>query len=1184
MTGPAIAPADLQQSPSFSDAEYDDVAAQLSAQYRIEDAKRKKTPAVPSGVAQRISDFFSGLLPDRNTPRKYGQAVVRGVVDAGREAGRTLTDLAVSTGAMSAPGTKPGPRPDADFITRFLDTPLIDSKPMTDAEVDGLVGKRQEGAAGFVTSAAQFATGMTVAGEALKPIELLSKVPVLARAVAGGLSDMTVFDPYKQRLSNMIETGPAWLRNPLTKFLSADSTDTEAVARLKSGLEGMMTGYAVDKFVAGVRVLRSIGKDDSPEAVRDAISAVDAVKHEPAIHGPIVVKPEEDGTFILSAEQSQRALTSIGETGYAPRFNDPLDAEATASSMNGAILNARQPVASLTEEQVNQVKSVATSLAEQPRTLADTNRLLEGTDFNFNYTSSPDDAKSVIEAISEVLPDATTGMRNTAASGLGQTHAETVRLAEGLLEGLDGEQTVNAISKAFDNTERLPQIITATRTYMYGLGRKVMQLSRAADMNPENGVAFNELKTALEHLWEIHANLSGTSSNVGRALNAHQIEVGADGASMGVKTATAAVEDAPLAKLSKSELLALARQITMAEGDPSQILAAMRGSRKLAEVATPSPALMDRVNSFRMEAMLSGPKTQIVNAVNNALVAFQMPLEYWWGGVISRNSALREQGADQLAGLFMESREAFRAAAKSFRTNANYLDEVGSLVQDSGVNSGNPINGLVKLAKLPSRLLMTTDEFFKTLSYRSSVRAQSLRLARSQGITDPTELGARMADDMKAAFALDGSATNPVALQFARTATFQNPLEAGTYAGDFQNFVQTHPAMRLIVPFVRTPVNLFKYAWQRTPLLNRFTQEWKADIAAGGDRAAVARAKTQMGMMIYSGGAMLAYQHLITGSGPKNPALRKQWLEAGNQPYSVKVPGVGWMSYRRGDPTFTPLGLVADFAAISGELRADTIEENAAAIMASIASNITSKTFMEGVTETLDAISSGDGFRMEKLLSNTATSFIPNFLRQINPDPVFREARSMIEQAAARVPGMSTELEPRRNLLGEPIMKPPGYFNQTLNPFTVMSDPGEHDVQQELVKLGKAMSMPSEMHGNVNLADRTSYDNGTGQSPYDRMLELVSKSRDGEPNLRTALSKKIKSEEWANASDGTEQYPGGKKFEIASLIISKYQDRAFKQVLDEYPKLKDALHLVKANKRAALRIASPDTTTRPQFP
>lgn len=1239
MTGPSLTPADTQQG--YTDAEWNDVATQLHDQYVREQAKKKlATPPSSSlsGIGHRLSDFFASVMPDKNTPRKYGQAIVRGVADAGSEAGNTLNEISTSVGALR--------RKKNSFIPDWMTAPIFGSntgdKVMSDAEVDARIGQRQEGAAGFITNATQFATGFALAGEALKPLEFLSKVPTLARAVAGGLSDMTVFDPYKARLSNMVQDGPTWLRNPLTQFLAADHNDNAAEARLKSGLEGMMTGYAIDKFVAGVKVLRAIGRDATPEEVKTALNSAHDIKYEPNIHGPVKVTPEEDGTFTL--ENTQEAVPptidrrkpdasvlerkpTIGEMEFhirrrdmsfdqfvntyphfrdyvtadeyaqvksemlsrgdtyspLPKFNDAVTADANAASMNQAYLNAKQPVAELTADQVNQVKSVATSIAEQPRTLAEANALLDGTDFNFNYTASPDEAKSVIEAISRQLPEATTGMRNTGASGLGQTHAETVKLADDLLAGLDGEQAVNAIRKAFDNTVDLPQMQTAARIYLHGLGRKVAQLGRVADADPENAVAFNELKTAMEHLWDIHANLAGTISNTARTLDANKIIVGPDGAMLAAakSVASAVAEDAPLAKLSKSELLALARQITMADGDPNQILDAMRASQRLAEVARPSPTLMDRVNNFRMQSMLSGPKTQIVNALNNAIVAFQMPTELWWGGLTSGRTALREQGADQLTGLFMESREAFRAAAKAFRTGANYLDESGSLVSDSGLNASNPMSGLVKLANLPSRMLMTSDEFFKNLSYRSSVRAQSLRLAREQGITDPTELATRVADDMRAAFALDGSATNPIALQFARTATFQNPLEAGTYAGDFQRFVQDHPAMRLVVPFVRTPVNLFKYAWQRTPLLNRFTQEWKADIAAGGDRAAVARAKTQMGMMMYSGAAMLAYQHLITGSGPKNSALRAQWLAAGNQPYSVKVPGVGWMSYRRGDPTFTPLGLVADFVSVFGELHAHTTEETAAAIMASIASNVTSKTFMQGMTETLDAISSGDGFRMKKLLTNTAASFLPNFLRQVNPDGTLRETRTMLDELMARVPGFSTELEPRRNIFGEPIMKPPGYGNQAINPFTVMADPGDHDVQNELVKLGKAMALPSEMSGNVALTDRISYDNGTGQSPYDRMLELVSKSHDGEPNLRTAITKLVKSEEWHQLSDGTETYPGGRKFQMASMIISKYQDRAFRQVLEEYPKLKTALHLDKVNKRAALRNGSEDS--RPQF-
>jgi hypothetical protein len=176
----------------------------------------------------------------------------------------------------------------------------------------------------------------------------------------------------------------------------------------------------------------------------------------------------------------------------------------------------------------------------------------------------------------------------------------------------------------------------------------------------------------------------------------------------------------------------------------------------------------------------------------------------------------------------------------------------------------------------------------------------------------------------------------------------------------------------------------------------------------------------------------------------------------------------------------------------------------------------------------------------------------------------------MLDEVMGRIPGLSTKLEPRRNLFGEPIMKPPSYLNRTLNPFTFASDPGDHNVFDQLVDLGKAMAMPSEMKGKVNLTDRSEYDNGTGQSPYDRMLQLVGTARDGNPSLRTELVEKVNSQEWKDASDGTTAQPGGMRYLMASRIITKHQDRAFRQVLEEYPKLKAALGLQRKTNRAAL--------------
>jgi hypothetical protein len=788
------------------------------------------------------------------------------------------------------------------------------------------------------------------------------------------------------------------------------------------------------------------------------------------------------------------------------------------------------------------------------------------TDFNFNYMASPQDVKATIQAITEVMP------RPVEV----QTHAQTVAMADNLFDGMSGQQVVDELRRSNVALADMPQRITAARVYLTSTAQKVATLAKAADAMPNNPIAFHELKNAMTHLYDVHESAAGMSRSIGRALDAHKIivgETGADEASRAaVEQMTLAAQKETINSMQKSELLATARLLRMSEGNPDEVLAMMRGQAVLSkakESLKGVAAVADKVNGYRMEAMLSGPRTHFVNTVSNMMAAAQMPVEMWWGGVTSGNKAMAQQGADQLLGLFLESRDAFRAAGKAFRTGVNTLDEQGAVLRDASISGKNPLAGFLgNVAHLPSKMLMTSDEFFKTLNYRSSVRAQSLRLAREEGITDATQLATRLSEDMKAAFNLQGGATNPKALQWARTATFQNPLEYG-YGKAWQELIQKHPELRLITPFVRTPVNLFRYAWQRTPVLGAFQGQMRADLQAGGERAALALAKQQTGIAMWTGAAILAHNKVITGGGPKDPQLKAQWLAAGNQPYSVRVPGKGWVSYARANPTFNAIGIVADLHEMSGEIPEGKHSELAAAWAAAIATNVTNQTFMQGLSDALDAFSHGDPHQMQRLFSNTAGSFVPNVLRQMNPDDALRETRGMVDELRARVPGLSTDLEPRRNIFGEPIMKPPGYANQTLNPFTYMSDPGDHNVQQELLKLGKAMAMPSPMRGNIDLTDRSAFSDGKNkQSPYDRWLELVSKS-----GARAEMTKKINSPEWAHYSDGTEMYPGGRKFDVASVILTKHQDRAWKQVLDEYPKLKQAVVGQTKDKAAALRTA-----------
>jgi hypothetical protein len=352
--------------------------------------------------------------------------------------------------------------------------------------------------------------------------------------------------------------------------------------------------------------------------------------------------------------------------------------------------------------------------------------------------------------------------------------------------------------------------------------------------------------------------------------------------------------------LTKRELRALARQVRLADGDPEQVLSALYADRA-ARMAKGDPTLMQKIIGYRMAAMLSGPKTLLINASSNAMAAVQKPVEMWWAGVRTNNPALRSQGADILVGLWKEKGDAFRAAWKSMKAGEQMLDKSRQAFEDStqemAASAGN--TWLQTTLNTPNRVLMSTDEFFKQLNYRANVRSQALRDASELGLTEAKDIAEHVESTMESAFALNAdpsetlryrSATNPVALEYARVNTFTNHLGDGTFGKSLQDMVIKHPMARIVMPFVRTPVNLFRWTWERTPGLARFSQGYKEAIEAGGERAAIAKAGVEMGTAMYGFAAAYALAGGITGNGPSSKELREQWLAAGNQPYSIKIP------------------------------------------------------------------------------------------------------------------------------------------------------------------------------------------------------------------------------------------------------------------------------------------------------
>jgi hypothetical protein len=464
-------------------------------------------------------------------------------------------------------------------------------------------------------------------------------------------------------------------------------------------------------------------------------------------------------------------------------------------------------------------------------------------------------------------------------------------------------------------------------------------------------------------------------------------------------------------------------------------------------------------------------------------------------------------------------------------------------------------NAAQVLFRMPSRLLLSADEFFKQLSGRAFTRAQVMRQARAEGITDVAVIAQRAADSMKVAFDPQGGAVFPDAIKYAKDVTFTDDL--GPVAQKGMELIQSSEAFRFVMPFFKTPANIFHHAWEEAPLLNLLNKSMVEDLNAGGRRAALARAKADFGAMVYGTAAWLALQGKITGAGPSDPELRKQWQLAGNQPYSIKI-GDGQFSYRRGDPFTTGLGMVSDIIAMAGELDENTKLSSSALAMVVIANNVTNKTFMSGLSDFLDAVSSGNVKDAQSFLGNAAGSFVPNIANKANPDDTMREARGILDGIMARTPGLSTKLPPRRNIFGEKVMKPPGFGNRFFNPFTFMGSPKNGDVQQELLKLGKALPMPAERlaEGKIDLRNDELYgpDRG-GQAPYDRLLEMMANPPWGAKPLREMVESVIQTDGYQQLKGENAWGPGGARHKLVSETIREYQDAGIAYLIKEYPSL-----------------------------
>ena len=668
-------------------------------------------------------------------------------------------------------------------------------------------------------------------------------------------------------------------------------------------------------------------------------------------------------------------------------------------------------------------------------------------------------------------------------------------------------------------------------------------------------------------------------THTGRALNSFKHIVSYDPEQLrGFFVPPSQLTDADMLKMmekdgfSRERMDTYLKEISLNKGNPA---AQARAARKLFRESS----WWHVTNEWRINNLLSSPLTWTANLAGNIMKTALMPAEKMLGGFLTGNDALVREGMDGYAYLLSFMSDSFNLAVKAWRSGDNLLARSGSKLEETSIHISqenfrrlmlrnkpegtelHPLQEMLARAagwwgpyhRIPSRIMVSSDEFFKQLNFRASLAASYARQARELGLNGEG-IGAFVKERMKFAADSETGMANPSllrnkdgaearAMSYAMESTWTQELNRNSLGGAMEAAVNAHPGLRLVVPFIRTPVNIFRDFVAHTPLLGLASKRLREQFRAGGEARAELLGRQATGMLFFLSAFAAVQNGAVTGSPPQDPKARAALEATGWQPYSIRV-GDAYFSYRRYDPIGMFFGIVADLAPMLPLLSEGKQQEAGAQLFVALTENLTSKTYMQGLAEVLDVINNPHS-STTSFFGRMGSTFIPfasalRLSRQTIDDPM-REMRDFMDYLQNTVPGFSDgslglfkALPARRNWVTGDVV--PYHFIGTHK-----NDP----VLEELNRLADSVQgAPLETLHGVELSGEQ----------YSRLLELHGTTRIGGRSMHEALQALIESPgydvERSVRGDPPDAERGPRAIALRR-IIAAYRERAQNALLME---------------------------------
>lgn len=590
-------------------------------------------------------------------------------------------------------------------------------------------------------------------------------------------------------------------------------------------------------------------------------------------------------------------------------------------------------------------------------------------------------------------------------------------------------------------------------------------------------------------------------------------------------------------------------------------------------------------------SMLSSAATHIVNATSNFTAMVLRPTAALVGGDIRAKKAA-------IASFYSFGEtisDALKMAAKEWNlnaANAKGIDnstgmaalqledlaqraaESGDAKFQAGVRVMQLVQGIADMPGmgLPSRMLTTSDAFFKSAVQRMEYKRMMMEEAIDIGGSDTKAIFKDLVQkNLDLNFTKSGEVMNAELERLAKEVTFQQDLE-GT-AKKFGEWVDSYPGLKIFFPFVRTGHNVATYTASYVPFIGTKISgnaARLADPAVSSYEKAIIKGREKLGGLFVVSAGMMAANGMLTGNGPMEAKARKRWLEE-NQPRSIKI-GDTFISLDRVEPFGPLLAAVADinYAFNNGLMNEDRAQWLSGYLIQTMALNVTDRTFFQGfqkLSNFLDPSGGNAGMRMVTTGADAFNNLIPfagarrMLTNMINP--YMNEFNEQYDRVLhnATLGMLGNKATAYDFITGEPVDNMSGGINALL-PIKI-NQKEQNDVKQALMNIEYNSDKIIEELGR------------TGVNLTPEQKQFMQKKM-GEGGLEKSLRNIISREDWRAAVKEYRDNPNKTGVPLQNQLfyrlidqeVSRYADWAMEQLKLEYPELQQAITSYKNNANA----------------